>query len=248
MSGHSKWHNIQQKKGKSDAARASIFTKIGREIAVAVKQGGADPDSNSKLRDAIAKAKSNNMPNDNIARSIKKASGELGSINYEEMTYEGYGVGGTAFIVEALTDNKNRTAGDVRHLIDKYGGSMGATGCVSFMFKRKGVITVSKADISEDDLMMAALDAGAEDILSEDDEVFEVLTSPADFDGVRSALDAAGVKMLSAEVTMIPENEVTPDEAQQTTLLKMIEKMEELDDVQNIYHNAVITIGDEEED
>ena len=208
MSGHSKWHNIQQKKGKSDAARASIFTKIGREIAVAVKQGGADPDSNSKLRDAIAKAKSNNMPNDNIARSIKKASGELGSINYEEMTYEGYGVGGT--------------------------------GCVSFMFKRKGVITVSKADISEDDLMMAALDAGAEDILSDDDEVFEVLTSPADFDGVRSALDA--------EVTMIPENEVTPDEAQQTTLLKMIEKMEELDDVQNIYHNAVITIGDEEED
>ncbi len=248
MSGHSKWHNIQQKKGKSDAARASIFTKIGREIAVAVKQGGADPDSNSKLRDAIAKAKSNNMPNDNIARSIKKASGELGSINYEEMTYEGYGVGGTAFIVEALTDNKNRTAGDVRHLFDKYGGSMGATGCVSFMFKRKGVITVSKADIGEDDLMMAALDAGAEDILSEDDEVFEVLTSPADFDGVRSALDAAGVKMLSAEVTMIPENEVTPDEAQQTTLLKMIEKMEELDDVQNIYHNAVITIGDEEED
>ena len=248
MSGHSKWHNIQQKKGKSDAARASIFNKIGREIAVAVKQGGADPDSNSKLRDAIAKAKSNNMPNDNIARSIKKASGELGSINYEEMTYEGYGVGGTAFIVEALTDNKNRTAGDVRHLFDKYGGSMGATGCVSFMFKRKGVITVSKADISEDDLMMAALDAGAEDILSEDDEVFEVLTSPADFDGVRSALDAAGVKMLSAEVTMIPENEVTPDEAQQTTLLKMIEKMEELDDVQNIYHNAVITIGDEEED
>ena len=248
MSGHSKGHNIQQKKGKSDAARASIFTKIGREIAVAVKQGGADPDSNSKLRDAIAKAKSNNMPNDNIARSIKKASGELGSINYEEMTYEGYGVGGTAFIVEALTDNKNRTAGDVRHLFDKYGGSMGATGCVSFMFKRKGVITVSKADISEDDLMMAALDAGAEDILSDDDEVFEVLTSPADFDGVRSALDAAGVKMLSAEVTMIPENEVTPDEAQQTTLLKMIEKMEELDDVQNIYHNAVITIGDEEED
>ena len=248
MSGHSKWHNIQQKKGKSDAARASIFTKIGREIAVAVKQGGADPDSNSKLRDAIAKAKSNNMPNDNIARSIKKASGELGSINYEEMTYEGYGVGGTAFIVEALTDNKNRTAGDVRHLFDKYGGSMGATGCVSFMFKRKGVITVSKADIGEDDLMMAALDAGAEDILSEDDEVFEVLTSPADFDGVRSALDAAGVKMLSAEVTMIPENEVTPDEAQQTTLLKMIEKMEELDDVQNIYHNAVITMGDEEED
>lgn len=248
MSGHSKWHNIQQKKGKSDAARASVFTKIGREIAVAVKQGGADPNSNSKLRDAIAKAKSNNMPNDNIARSIKKASGELGSINYEEMTYEGYGVGGTAFIVEALTDNKNRTAGDVRHLFDKYGGSMGATGCVSFMFKRKGVIAVAKSDIEEDDLMMYALDAGADDILTEDDEVFEVLTAPADLGAVREALEANGVKILSAAVDMLPENEVTPDEAQQATLLKMIDKMEELDDVQNIYHNAVITIGDEDED
>ena len=248
MSGHSKWHNIQQKKGKSDAARANVFTKIGREIAVAVKQGGPDPNSNSKLRDAIAKAKSNNMPNDNIARSIKKASGELGSINYEEMTYEGYGVGGTAFIVEALTDNKNRTAGDVRHLFDKFGGSMGTTGCVSFMFSKKGVITVSKADISEDDLMMAALDAGAEDILTEDDEVFEVLTAPSDLGTVREELEKNGVKILSAEVDMIPENEVTPDEQQQETLLKMIDKMEELDDVQNIYHNAVITIGDEDED
>lgn len=248
MSGHSKWHNIQQKKGKSDAARANVFTKIGREIAVAVKQGGPDPNSNSKLRDAIAKAKSNNMPNDNIARSIKKASGELGSINYEEMTYEGYGVGGTAFIVEALTDNKNRTAGDVRHLFDKFGGSMGTTGCVSFMFSKKGVITVSKADISEDDLMMAALDAGAEDILTEDDEVFEVLTAPFDLGTVREELEKNGVKILSAEVDMIPENEVTPDEQQQETLLKMIDKMEELDDVQNIYHNAVITIQDEEEE
>ena len=248
MSGHSKWHNIQQKKGKSDAARANVFTKIGREIAVAVKQGGPDPNSNSKLRDAIAKAKSNNMPNDNIARSIKKASGELGSINYEEMTYEGYGVGGTAFIVEALPDNKNRTAGDVRHLFDKFGGSMGTTGCVSFMFSKKGVITVSKADISEDDLMMAALDAGAEDILTEDDEVFEVLTAPSDLGTVREELEKNGVKILSAEVDMIPENEVTPDEQQQETLLKMIDKMEELDDVQNIYHNAVITIQDEEEE
>lgn len=248
MSGHSKWHNIQQKKGKSDAARANVFTKIGREIAVAVKQGGPDPNSNSKLRDAIAKAKSNNMPNDNIARSIKKASGELGSINYEEMTYEGYGVGGTAFIVEALTDNKNRTAGDVRHLFDKFGGSMGTTGCVSFMFSKKGVITVSKADISEDDLMMAALDAGAEDILTEDDEVFEVMTAPSDLGTVREELEKNGVKILSAEVDMIPENEVTPDEQQQETLLKMIDKMEELDDVQNIYHNAVITIQDEEEE
>ena len=248
MSGHSKWHNIQQKKGKSDAARANVFTKIGREIAVAVKQGGPDPNSNSKLRDAIAKAKANNMPNDNISRSIKKASGELGSINYEDMTYEGYGVGGTAFIVEALTDNKNRTAGDVRHLFDKYGGSLGATGCVSFMFKRKGVIAVAKSDIAEDDLMMFALDAGAEDILSDDEEVFEVITAPADLGTVRDELEKNGVKLLSAEVDMIPENTVEPDEAQQTTLLKMIDKLEELDDVQNVYHNAVITIGDDEEE
>ena len=248
MSGHSKWHNIQQKKGKSDAARANVFTKIGREIAVAVKQGGADPNSNSKLRDAIAKAKANNMPNDNISRSIKKASGELGSINYEEMTYEGYGVGGTACIVQALTDNKNRTAGDVRHLFDKFGGSLGATGCVSFMFKRKGVIAVAKADISEDDLMMFALDAGAEDINSEDDEVYEVLTAPADLGSVRDELEKNGVKILSAEVDMIPENEVNPDPQQQETLLKMIDTLEELDDVQNVYHNAVITIIDEEED
>ena len=185
MSGHSKWHNIQQKKGKTDAARANIFTKIGRELAVAVKEGGPDPNSNSKLAQVIAKAKGNNMPNDNITRSIKKASGELGSINYEEMIYEGYGVGGCALIVEALTDNKNRTAGDVRHLFDKFGGAMGTTGCVSFMFKRKGVITVAKEDISEDDLMMYALDAGAEDINSEDEEVFEVYTDTASLGEVR---------------------------------------------------------------
>lgn len=248
MSGHSKWHNIQQKKGKSDAARANVFTKIGREIAVAVKQGGPDPNTNSKLRDAVAKAKDNNMPNDNISRSIKKASGELNAINYEEMTYEGYGVGGAAFIVEALTDNKNRTAGDVRHLFDKFGGSLGATGCVSYMFKKKGVITVAKSDVSEDDLMMYALDAGAEDIISDDDEVFEIYTVPGDLNNVREALSASGVKILSAEVDMIPENEAAPDEKQQETLLKMIDKLEELDDVQNVYHNAVITLEDSEED
>ena len=242
MSGHSKWHNIQQKKGKSDAARANVFTKIGREIAVAVKQGGPDPNSNSKLRDAIAKAKDNNMPNDNINRSIKKASGELNSINYEENTYEGYGVGGVAFIVETLTDNKNRTAGDVRHLFDKFGGAMGVSGSVSFMFKRKGVIAVAKSDIEEDDLMMYALDAGAEDILTEDEEVFEVLTAPGDLSAVRASLEEAGVKILSAAVDMIPDMEATPTEEQQATLLKMIDKLEELDDVQNVYHNAIITI------
>ncbi len=242
MSGHSKWHNIQQKKGKTDAARANIFTKIGRELAVAVKEGGPDPNSNSKLAQVIAKAKDNNMPNDNITRSIKKASGELGSINYEEMIYEGYGVGGCALIVEALTDNKNRTAGDVRHLFDKFGGAMGTTGCVSFMFKRKGVITVAKEDISEDDLMMYALDAGAEDINSEDEDVFEVYTDTASLGDVRKGLEDAGVKILSAEASMIPDNYVDPTEEQQANIIKLIDKLEELDDVQNVYHNANLTV------
>lgn len=247
MSGHSKWHNIQQKKGKTDAARANVFTKIGRELAVAVKEGGADPNSNSKLAQVIAKAKDNNMPNDNIMRSIKKASGELGSINYEEMTYEGYGVGGTAIIIDALTDNKNRTAGDVRHLFDKFGGSMGTTGCVSFMFKRKGVITIAKADIDEDDLMMMVLEVeGFEDINTEDDEVFEVYTDANSLASVRSALESNGVKVLSAEVDMIPDNYVTPTPEQQSTIVKMIDKLEELDDVQNVYHNATLDIDDEE--
>lgn len=246
MSGHSKWHNIQQKKGKTDAARANIFTKIGRELAVAVKEGGADPNSNSKLAQVIAKAKDNNMPNDNIMRSIKKASGELGSINYEEMTYEGYGVGGTAIIVDALTDNKNRTAGDVRHLFDKFGGSMGTTGCVSFMFKRKGVITVAKSDIEEDDLMMIALEVdGFEDINSEDDEVFEVYTEPSALTSVRASLEKNGVKILSAEVDMLADNYVVPTAEQQATIIKMIDKLEELDDVQNVYHNATLDVDDE---
>lgn len=242
MSGHSKWHNIQQKKGKTDAARANIFTKIGRELAVAVKEGGPDPNTNSKLAQVIAKAKDNNMPNDNITRSIKKASGELGSINYEDMTYEGYGVGGCALIVEALTDNKNRTAGDVRHLFDKFGGAMGTTGCVSFMFKRKGVITIAKEDIDEDELMMYALDAGAEDINSDDDEVYEVYTDSASLAEVRKNLENAGVKILSAESSMIPDNYVDPTEEQQSTIIKLIDRLEELDDVQNVYHNANLTV------
>lgn len=246
MSGHSKWHNIQQKKGKTDAARANVFTKIGREIAVAVKEGGADPNSNSKLAQVIAKAKDNNMPNDNIQRSIKKASGELGNINYEEMTYEGYGVGGTAIIVDALTDNKNRTAGDVRHLFDKFGGSMGTTGCVSFMFKRKGVITIEKSNIEEDDLMMYALELdGFEDINTEDDEVFELYTESTKLQSVRSSLEGNGVSVLSAEVDMIPDNYVTPTSEQQATIIKMIDKLEELDDVQNVYHNANLDIEEE---
>lgn len=246
MSGHSKWHNIQQKKGKTDAARANVFTKIGREIAVAVKEGGPDPNTNSKLAQVIAKAKDNNMPNDNITRSIKKASGELGNINYEEMTYEGYGVGGTAIIVDALTDNKNRTAGDVRHLFDKFGGSMGTTGCVSFMFKRKGVITIAKADIEEDDLMMYALELdGFEDINTEDEEVFELYTESTKLQSVRANLEENGVKVLSAEVDMIPDNYVDPTAEQQATIIKMIDKLEELDDVQNVYHNANLNIDEE---
>ncbi len=239
MSGHSKWHNIQAKKGKTDAARGNVFTKIGREIAIAVKTGGADPNSNSKLRDVIAKAKANNMPNDNIARSIKKASGELDSVNYEEMTYEGYGAGGVAFIVESLTDNKNRTAGDVRHLFDKFGGSLGQSGCVSFMFKRRGVIVIDKSAMEEDDLMMLAIDAGADDIVS-DDDVYEIYTMPADLGKVREALEAQGLTTLSSDIDMLPDNEITPEEKYIASINKLVEKLEELDDVQNVFHNAVL--------
>ena len=245
MSGHSKWHNIQAKKGKSDAARSNIFTKIGREIAVAVKAGGADPNSNAKLRDVISKAKANNMPNDNITRSIKKASGELGAVNYAEIVYEGYGPEGVAVIVECLTDNVNRTAGDVRHLFDRNGGAMGKTRCVSYMFSKKGVIIVDKDTIGEDELMDIALDAGAEDMLTEDD-CYEIYTVPSDLGTVREALEAKGVQIVSADVDMIPDNEVTPT-AHADTVRKLIDKLEELDDVQNVFHNAILPEDDEEE-
>lgn len=244
MSGHSKWHNIQAKKGKSDAARSNIFTKIGRELAVAVKAGGADPNSNAKLRDVIAKAKANNMPNENITRSIKKASGELGAVNYEDIVYEGYGPEGVAVIVECLTDNVNRTAGDVRHLFDRNGGAMGKTGCVSYMFSKKGVIIVDKDTIGEDELMDIALDAGAEDMLTEDD-CYEIYTVPSDLGTVREALEAKGVQIVSADVDMIPDNEVTPT-AHADTVRKLIDKLEELDDVQNVFHNAILPDDDEE--
>ena len=242
MSGHSKWHNIAQRKGKSDAARANVFTKIGREIAVAVKQGGPDPASNSKLRDAIAKAKSSNMPNDNINRSIKKASGELNTINYEEITYEGYGQFGTAFIVETLTDNRNRTGGDVRHLFDKFGGSMGASGCVSYMFNKKGIIVVAKDKIAEDDIIMYALDAGAEDVDTGSDDAYEIITAPSDLTTIAEKLVENGVEVESSQIDMIADNYVTLDKEQQEKILKMIDKMEEHDDVQNVYHNAIIDI------
>ena len=246
MSGHSKWANIKHKKGKSDAARGAIFTKIGREIAVAVKAGGADPASNSRLRDVIAKAKASNMPNDNITRSIKKASGELSSVNYEEMIYEGYGTSGVAVIVEALTDNKNRTAGDVRHCFDKYGGSMGMTGCVSFMFDRKGVFVIEKdGKVDFDTLMDYAIEAGADDVTDEED-VFEILTAPESYSEVRDYLEEKGVSFLSSGIERIPQNTVELPEDKIETFQKMVEKLEELDDVQNIYHNA--SNADEEED
>lgn len=239
MSGHSKWANIKNKKEKTDNQRGKIFTKIGREIAIAVKEGGADPVNNSKLRDVIAKAKANNMPNDNIARSIKKAAGDAGNVNYEEITYEGYGPGGTALIVEVVTDNRNRTAAEMRHLFDKSGGSMGNTGCVSWMFDKKGLMVIERDPaINEDELMMAALDAGAEDFNALDD-AFEVYTSVADFSAVREALEAAGYSFMTAELSMIPQNTVEASDPELIDKLeRLLERFEDNDDVQEVYHNA----------
>ncbi len=244
MSGHSKWHNIKNAKEKSDAQKGKIFTKIGREIAVAVKTGGADPESNGKLKDLISKAKQNNMPNDTISRSIKKASGELGSINYEECSYEGYGVGGSAVIVRCLTDNKNRTAGDVRHAFDKFGGSLGSLGCVSFLFDRKGVLVLEKGNLSEDDVLLMALDADAEDVKDEGD-VYEIVCAPENLSDVKSKLEANGLSFISSEVEFIPQNYVDLDEKQCDTFQKMVDKLEESDDVQEVIHN--VNLDDEEE-
>lgn len=245
MSGHSKWANIKIKKGKTDALRGSVFTKIGRELAIAVKQGGADPANNSRLRDVIAKAKQNNMPNDNIQRSIKKASGELDSVNYEDITYEGYAAGGVAVIVEALTDNKNRTAGDVRHLFDKYGGSLGQNGCVAFMFNKKGIIIADKGEYSEDDMLMLALEAGAEDLVT-DAEVYEIYTQPNELGDVADKLREAGVNVLSQNLDMISDVQIDP-QGHLESVKKLIDKLEENDDVQNVYHNAVLPPEEEEE-
>lgn len=238
MSGHSKWHNIQAKKGKADAKRGKIFTKIGKEIMVAAKNGGANPETNAKLRDVIAKAKAANMPNDTITRAIKKAAGELGAVNYETIMYEGYGIDGTAVIVEALTDNKNRTAGNVRYAFTKGGGNMGTMGCVGFMFQSKGEIIIEKTDeTDEDELMMMALDAGAEDFAAED-EVFVVTTTPEDFGSVREALEANGIEFLEAEVKMIPDTYTEIGEESAKKFQKMLDMLEDDDDVQNVYHNA----------
>ena len=239
MSGHSKFANIKHKKEKNDAAKGKIFTIIGREIAVAVKEGGPDPNNNSRLRDVIAKAKANNMPNDTIDRGIKRAAGDANAVNYERVTYEGYGPNGIAIIVEALTDNKNRTASNVRNAFTKGNGSMGTTGCVSYMFDQKGQIIIDKeeCDMDADDLMMLALDAGAEDFTEEEDS-FEVLTVPDDFSAVREALEKEGVPMAQAEITMIPQNYVTlTDENAVKFLNRTLDLLDDDDDVQAVYHN-----------
>ncbi|MDD6660916.1 MAG: YebC/PmpR family DNA-binding transcriptional regulator [Lachnospiraceae bacterium] len=239
MSGHSKFANIKHKKEKNDAAKGKIFTIIGREIAVAVKEGGSDPANNSRLRDVIAKAKANNMPNDTIERGIKKAAGELGTVNYEFVTYEGYGPGGIAIIVDALTDNKNRTASNVRNAFTKGNGSIGTQGCVSYMFDQKGQIIIDReeCDMDPDELMMLALDAGAEDF-SEEEDSFEILTTPDDFSAVRQKLEEEGIPMASADVTMIPQNYVAlTDETALKQLNRTLDMLDEDDDVQAVYTN-----------
>ena len=239
MSGHSKFANIKHKKEKNDAAKGKVFTIIGREIAVAVKEGGPDPNNNSRLRDVIAKAKAKNMPNDTIDRGIKRAAGDANAVNYEHVTYEGYGPSGIAIIVEALTDNKNRTASNVRNAFTKGNGSLGTSGCVSYMFDQKGQIIIDReeCDMDADDLMMMALDAGAEDF-SEEEDSFEILTSPDDFSKVRETLEKEGIPMAEAEITMIPQNYVTlSDENDIKFLNRTLDLLDEDDDVQAVYHN-----------
>ena len=238
MSGHSKWHNIQAKKSKTDAARAKVFTRIGKEIAIAIREGGPNPASNSKLRELIVKAKANNVPNDNIDRIIKKATEE--KKDYKEITYEGYGPGGVAVIVETATDNSVRTVANVRSCFSKYHGNMGNNGCVSFMFDEKGLITIEKeeCELEEDELMELALDAGAEDFDSEDDDIYEITTDPADLSAVSEALTAKGIKLSSADLSKIPQNYVdleSEDDVKFMTIL--LDKLEEDDDVQQVYHN-----------
>lgn len=237
MSGHSKWSTIKRKKEKTDNARAKVFTKIGREIAVAVREGGPDPAGNSKLKDIIAKAKAANVPNDNIDRIIKKAAGDGNTDNFESITYEGYGPSGIAVIVEALTDNRNRTAGDVRHYFDKFGGNMGQSGCVSFMFTRQGVIIIDKEDVDEDKLMEDALEAGAVDFIT-DGEVFDIRTEPNDMGAIRDDLEAKGYNFLSAEVEYVPSTYTRLDNLDDITNMgRMLEMFEDNDDIQEVFHN-----------
>lgn len=237
MSGHSKWHNIAAKKEKTDAQRAKVFTKLSREILVCVREGGPNPDANGKLKDIIAKARASNVPADNINRVIARAAGSAEGGNYETISYEGYGPSGVAVIVEAMTDNRNRTASDLRHYFDKFGGNLGATGCVSWMFDKKGVLVVSREDLDEDTVMMEALEAGAEDFSAED-EVFEITAAPEDFSAVRDALEAKGFSFLSAEIEMVPQNYVKlSSEDDVKNMQKLLDMLEDNDDVQNTWHN-----------
>ena len=248
MSGHNKWSTIKHKKEKTDAARGKVFTKIGREIAIAVREGGADPNNNNKLKDVIAKAKANNMPNDNIQRSIKKAAGEGEGANYKEVTYEGYAPGGIAVIVEVVTDNLNRTASEIRHIFDKCGGSLGNSGCVSYKFERKGVIEIdNEKGLDEDELMMLALDAGADDVEAGEDSAI-IYTDPNDLSAVRDSLEAAGCKFLSVERAMVPTMtmEITDPELAEK-VQKLLDWLDEYDDTQNVFHDAELPEEEEEE-
>lgn len=248
MSGHSKWATIKRQKGKTDAARANVFTKIGRELAVAVKAGGPDPNNNPRLRDVIAKARAANMPNDNITRSIKKASGEESNVVYDAITYEGYGSGGVAVIVETLTDNKNRTAASVRHIFDKCGGSLGTTNCVSYMFEAKGIVTIAKAPSDDDEeIMMLALELGADDFDSSEDEYY-ITATPAAMAAVRDGLEKAGKTILSAEVNQVPASTVDVNDETEVKIRRMLDMFEDDDDVQNVYHNANLPDDDDEEE
>jgi len=238
MSGHSKFHNIAKRKGANDAKRAKIFTKIGRELAIAIKEGGsANPDNNSRLRDVVAKAKANNMPNDNIKRTLDKYSGAAGSVDFEANNYEGYGVAGVAVVVETLTDNKNRTVADVRHLFDKYGAGLGASGCVSWQFDKKGVILIERGDLDEDTVMMQALEAGAEDFQANED-TFEIYTAPEEFSVVREALETLGYSFAEAEIEMVPQNYITIESTDDMAKMrKLLDNLEDNDDVQAVWHN-----------
>ena len=238
MSGHSKWSTIKRKKEKTDGARAKVFTKIGREIAVAVREGGPDPAGNSKLKEVIAKAKANNVPNDNIDRIIKKAAGDTSSDNYEEIIYEGYGPNGVAVVVKALTDNRNRTAGDVRHYFDKFGGNMGTSGCVMFMFDYYGVIIVEKEGVNEDQLMEDAIECGAIDFITDEEEIFEIRTDANDLGAVTSDLETKGYKFVSSETAYIPQTYTRlEDEDSMKNMSKMLDMFDDNDDIQDVWHN-----------
>lgn len=236
MAGHSKWANIKRKKAKVDAQKGKIFTRLAREIMVAVRQGGGDPDNNPRLKAAILRAKEANIPNENIQRAIQKALGESGAASYEEVVYEGYGPGGVAVMLEIITDNRNRTASEIRHLFSRHGGNLGEAGCVSWLFSKKGVIVVAKEGVDEDELMLVALEAGAEDVKTEADE-FEILTEPADFERVRQALVEKGFTVLHAEVTMVPQTTVRLNGKEAEQMMRLIDALEDRDDVQEVYAN-----------